>query len=579
MNRLIITSFLSLLSLMVYAQQPKDTLNTEVINVVKPYTPTISDAFKVNDHPIISNETVEKEPIGYQINSVPVASTFTPSKGKVKGVARPKKERLFDNYISAGFGNYTTPLIEAYMRTFPNRDSEFGVLLKHHSSQGGIKDIVLDDSFYDSALDLYYKSGTRDMDWSINFGAQHQLYNWYGLSEGTSYDASLLENIDPKQTYLNIGIGGEIEYFDSFFKGAKAKISSLGDNFKSGELRARIQPTFEMPISSEIINFQFDLDYLNGNFDRNYANSSAITYSYLNFGVTPNFEVLRDNLSINLGAKLYYAVDIENSNSEFKAYPNVDASYQLVEEVLTVFAGATGGLNYNTFLDLSQDNSFISPNLYSVPTDEKYRAFAGLKGKLASNMNYLLRGSFADERSKPLQVLNQIKTDGTDIMPVNEPYELGNSFGVLYDDVKTLSLYGELAIDFSKEFTFGGSVNYASYSLENQIEAWNLPNLKTTLFADYHANKWTGAAKLFMLGERKDFEMPYLLPLLYNIEDYIVEMGAYLDLNAEISYAFTNRLSAFAKGNNLLGTKYKRFHNYPVQGLQVLGGITYKFDL
>lgn len=576
MNKLIIASFISLFSVAVWGQQPKDTLSTETINVVKPYTPTISDAFKVKDNPNISDETIEKEPIDYEINSVPVASTFTPSKGKAKGVQRPKKERLFDNYISVGFGNYTTPLVEAYMRTFPNRDSEFGVLVKHHSSQGGIKEVVLDNSFYDSALDLYYKTSTRDMDWQLNFGAKHQIYNWYGLPETTTFEPSLLEAIDPKQSYLNIGIGGEITYYDSFFKGAKASISSLGDKYKSGELRARIQPSFELPISSELINFQFDLDYLNGTFDRNYENNSAISYSYLNLGVTPNFEVLRENLSLNLGAKLYFASDLENSNSEFKAYPNVHASYQLVEEVLTVFAGATGGLHFNTYADFSADNPFISPNLYSVPTDEKYRAFAGLKGKLASNMNYLFKGSYADERNKPLLLLNQIKTDGS--LAVNEAYELGNSFGVIYDDVKTMALYGELAIDFSKEFTFGGSVNYAAYTLDNQIEAWNLPNIKTTLFADYHANKWTGAAKLFMLSDRKDIEVPYGITT-FDAADYSVTNGTYLDLNAEISYAFTNRLSAFAKGNNLLGTKYKRYYNYPVQGIQVLGGITYKFDL
>ena len=580
MNKIIVTIIISFISFSLWAQQPKDTLNTEVINVVKPYTPTISDAFKLKDNPSVSDENIEKEAVDYKIKSVPVASTFTPSKGKAKGVSRPKKERLFDNYISAGFGNYTTPLFEAYIRTFPNRDAEFGVLLKHHSSQGGIKEVDLDDSFYDSNFDVYYKQSNRDMDWKLNLGAQHQLYNWYGLPE-VDFEPTLLESIDPSQTYLNVVLGGEIEYYDSFFKGAKASVSGLVDKYNSAELRIRIQPTLELPISSELINFQFDIDFLKGDFDRNYSSETAISYSYANLGVTPNFEVLRDNLSINLGAKLYYAVDLENSNGEFKAYPNVDASYQLIEEVLTIFGGATGGLHFNTYLDLSQENPFIAPNLYSIPTDEKYKAFAGVKGKLASNINYLFRASYADERNKALYLKNQIKTDG--IISFDEAYMLGNSFGIVYDDVKTMSFYGELAIDFSKEFTFGGNINFASYEMEIHEEAWNLPSLKTTLFADYHANKWTGSAKLFMLSERKDLEVPFNTGFqphyAGDIDAYIKTNGTYLDLNAEISYAFTNRLTAFAKGNNLLGTKYKRYYNFPVQGIQILGGITYKFDL
>lgn len=577
MNRIIVANIISILSFTaLWAQQPKDTLNTEVINVVKPYTPTISDAFKVKDNPVLSDETIEKEPIEYHINSVPVASTFTPSKGKAKGVKRPKKERLFDNYISAGFGNYTTPLLEAYIRTFPNRDAEFGVLLKHHSSQGGIKDVLLDDSFYNTNIDLYYKQENRGMDWKLNFGANHRLYNWYGLPETTTFDSVLLDEQDPKQTYLNIGVDGEIVYYNSFFKGAKATISNFSDKYGSGEVKVRIQPVFETSISSELINFKFDIDFLNGSLDRNYANSSAISYSYLNLGVTPNFEVLRENLRVNLGVKLYYAMDFENSNSEFKAYPSVDASYQLIEEVFTIFAGAKGGLHFNSYQDFTKDNPFVSPTLYSIPTDEKYTVFAGLKGKLASNINYLFRGSYGDERSKPLFLLNQIKSNGT--TAVNEVYELGNSYGVVYDDIKTIGLFGELAIDFSKEFTFGGNVNYVLYDMDVQAEAWNLPNLKTTLFADYHANKWVGAAKLFIVDKRWDSERPYGI-MIFAPEDYKVDLGVYLDLNAELAYAFTERLSAFAKMSNLLSTKYKRFYNYPVQGLQILGGITYKFDL
>jgi len=245
-------------------------------------------------------------------------------------------------------------------------------------------------------------------------------------------------------------------------------------------------------------------------------------------------------------------------------------------DLLTVFANATGGLHFNSYQDFTKDNPFVSPTLYSVPTDEKYRISTGIKGKLASNINYLFKASYADERNKPLFMLNRNKSDGASA--VNESYELGNSYGVQYDDVKTLGLFGELAIDLSKEFTFGGNVNYALYNTDVALEAWNLPNLKTTLFADYHARKWIGAAKLFTVDKRWDVEVPYGI-MTFAPEDYKVDLGVYVDLNAELAYVFTERLSAFAKVSNLLSTKYKRFYNYPVQGLQVLGGITYKFDL
>jgi hypothetical protein len=45
----------------------------------------------------------KKEIIRYTIFSFPVASTFTPSKGKAEGVDKQKKVHLFNNYATLGF--------------------------------------------------------------------------------------------------------------------------------------------------------------------------------------------------------------------------------------------------------------------------------------------------------------------------------------------------------------------------------------------------------------------------------------------------------------------------------------------
>ena len=86
-------------------ERTKDTLDTEVVNVVKPYTPTISDAFKVKETPTLDDETTAtKKEIKYNIFSIPVASTFTPAKGKAAAVNKAKQIKLYDNYASLGVG-------------------------------------------------------------------------------------------------------------------------------------------------------------------------------------------------------------------------------------------------------------------------------------------------------------------------------------------------------------------------------------------------------------------------------------------------------------------------------------------
>jgi len=89
--------------------------------------------------------TTTKKEIKYNIFSIPVASTFTPAKGKAAVVDKAPPVKLYDNYASAGFGTYTTILGEVYLNHALNRNESVGGYLNYHSSQGGIDGLLLDD--------------------------------------------------------------------------------------------------------------------------------------------------------------------------------------------------------------------------------------------------------------------------------------------------------------------------------------------------------------------------------------------------------------------------------------------------
>ena len=133
----IFTLTLMLAGLSLAQAQDKGNLGTEVVNVVKPYTPEIGDAFKVKATPALNDSlNTAKKKVTYGIFSVPVASTFTPAKGKAAQVEKAKPVKLYDNYARLGFGTYTTALAEFYSNFEIDRDSNFGIYLNHNSSQG-----------------------------------------------------------------------------------------------------------------------------------------------------------------------------------------------------------------------------------------------------------------------------------------------------------------------------------------------------------------------------------------------------------------------------------------------------------
>ena len=91
------------------AQKKQDKMRTEEVNVVKSYTPTISDAFKIKETPSLNEEgTAAKETVKYSIFSFPVASTFTPSKGGAEDVDKEELGRFYKSYATFGGGNYGT---------------------------------------------------------------------------------------------------------------------------------------------------------------------------------------------------------------------------------------------------------------------------------------------------------------------------------------------------------------------------------------------------------------------------------------------------------------------------------------
>jgi hypothetical protein len=558
-----------------FAQKKDENLGNEVVNVVKPYTPTISDAFKVKETPALEDDdNTKKEDIKYNIFSFPVASTFTPSKGRAAAVDKTEQERLFKNYITLAGGNYGNANAELFVTENVGENGYAGAMLRHLSSQGGINDLMLEDKFSNTSLDLTYGYKQNNLSWTADLGYQHQIYNWYGVREDYfGSDPGLYDGVDAKHTYHNFYLGSKLRFNDSFFKEASIKFNRFWDSFDSAENRFYIKPSFDFNITDTKIKTDFIVDYVGGEFKNNYFDTGSLRYGYTNFGVHPSFVINRADWTVNLGAAAFYSLDTENSDNKFFIYPQVNASLKVVGDLMVFYAGAEGGLEQNTYRDVTNENPFVSPTLFIAPTDRQYDIFAGLKGKLSSAVSYNLRGSYKSEKNKPLFRNNQFPDLLGGFLSDFEGYQLGNSFQLAYDDVKTISFYGELKADFSKNVAFVINATFNSYTTDIEEEAWNLPALKLATTLDVNITpKWYAGASVFFTGERKDF-----LDFGGGIGD-TVTLDSYLDANAHVGFKYNERWTAFLKLNNIANQGYEKWLGYPVQQFQVMIGANYKFD-
>lgn len=153
----------------------------------------------------------------------------------------------------------------------------------------------------------------------------------------------------------------------------------------------------------------------------------------------------------------------------------------------------------------------------------------------------------------------------------------GNSFGIVYDNVSTFGVAGEINVDVNRNFKLGLKAEYFAYNVDDQAEAWNLPDIKGSLFMDYQIDKhWFAGANLFYVGERKD--QFYLNDPLVPTTPVTIILDSYFDANVHLGYHINERFSVFAKANNIANQDYQRWQNFPVQTIQFMAGATYKFD-
>ena len=167
--------------------------------------------------------------------------------------------------------------------------------------------------------------------------------------------------------------------------------------------------------------------------------------------------------------------------------------------------------------------------------------------------------------------MNDYKGQAIDL----EAYEYGNSFTVVYDNLRTVSFFGELTFNLSEIFNIELNSTFYSYDMSKELKAWNLHKFETTIIADITFNENIyGSVSLFYVGKRSDLINSSINPL--NPE--FLTLDSYFDLNLQLGYRCNKKLTISIKGANLLGNNYQKWANYKVQGAQVMLGASYKFD-
>ena len=566
------------LPMILSAQSRKDSLTTKVVDVVKSYAPTIADAYKKRDEVKIKNDsiTVKKKTIKYTFNSVPVASTFVPEKGKAAPIEkRTVREDYLNSYIGAGLGLLNTLMGEANITYDLNDNSKISLVADHLSSNGDVPDALPETNYANTKGTLGYNYQNEALIWGINGYLGRRMHNYYGIRPDVFSKTFLIDKIsDMQQAYTNYGGNAYLQWANPYFKGFDFSVDALSDSFDSQEVNLKVKPSFEVPlIDGQQVQGKLLFDYYEGNFTRQDNFVNEIKNRWMLFGVQPAYHLKAGNLSAKLGVSMLYVDANQTDDDKFKAYPDVEASYALTPDAI-LHGGIKGTMQQNTLSKLSERNPYLAPMLELKPTNVQVDAFVGVNGKVATGLQYRVQGSYRLSKEKPLITTFTERP----IDPNNPlPYQYYNAFGVVYDRVSEIE--GKVAMEGNlKEFfffTLEGKYNY--YKADNQYEhiAWNLPQIQVSLYSDFKIlpNLFAGI-DIFYIGNRYDLDY-----LIGTIEPKKITLNGYIDVNLHADYTLNKHFQLFAKANNLSAKNHELWAYYHSQGLQIYGGLRFLFGL
>ncbi len=556
----LLSLYILLIGIGLQAQQVQDSVKTEVINVTRSFEPKVQDAYKLDVNPDIDKVAEQKILVNFQIQSVPVASTFTPEKGGMANFnAGSITEDVYKSYASLAIGNYTQIQADTYLYYPVNDKLGAALRLSHYSSQGQKEtDGISYDPFGHTTADVLFDYKTNKSRWNIDLGYNgHVNY----MKENPDFIPMMLLTINTlKHTENNFGLKTDGHFKDLFLKDFHLKYNNYWDGFDNSEHAIHLLGNLKFPVGGIDLKLGLQTDMVTGdlgrmNYLKDFNNYTNITYNNIDFGALPAVQIENDNLVVNIGAKIFY----QNQDSIYKNVqfiPDVNLHFNLIYEKLSVFAGVTGDLKQNSHAVLSALNPYLRTDDLIIPTLTPYDIFGGFNGAFSSSFSYEVKLGSRKIKNYPFYNFSGNITNAL------------ITYHLFYDDMTQSYFDTAFNIGIGNKFDLKLHLTYMQNDPDHLKKALFVPDFAFKSILIFRPNeKLNFNANLHSMGNRNYGAQ---------IDGHI---AGYTDLNLGVRYNINKQFTAFIQGNNLLGNSYEIYYGYPVQKLQILAGASYRFDI
>jgi hypothetical protein len=531
-----------------FKAQAQNVMN-KVVEVVKPYEPTLSDAYKINSMPIFSDTSKVIPVFEHTIFSRRIDTKFDLRPITAAKMVPPTIPKLYKSYIKLGFGNYLTPMAELNINSLRSKDYALGLQFNHISSQGKVKLENNEKVFAGYSKTNAAVYGKKFFDQSLLQGEvsfSEDVIHQYGYN--THAVDTFFDKGDIKQKYSTLAINTlyKSTHNDSSRLSYEASLDYVyfKDLFNSQQNEVAINGSIYQRYKNVMLGADGNIKYINGTTPLDTADYSLVELSPWASKTTKDWRLTG-------GMKISF---VSKGNTFAYLYPKIDFSFNVIEKVVVPYIGIDGKCDLNNYRKIAGENPYIKPGL-PVKTSSSHWGIAGIKGSLNSKTSYNVSLQYALVKDMHFFVNDSVEKPG-------------NTFVSLYDDAQVTTFSGELFSQIADKVDIRAKANFYQYNLDKQAKPWHMPSFDFTLAGSYNIrDKILLTLDAFAIGKR--------YAKVYNPIVIQKQLDGIIDLNLGIEYRYTKILSAFMKINNITGSQYYLWNQYPSQRLNFMLGFTY----
>jgi len=468
---------------------------------------------------------------------------------------------LYPGLVRVGYGNFLSPLVEGRYLSTQSSEWQYATKFYHQSfGKGPVRwmDEESKESHTELAGDVSYFLDESELYSSLDL--KRDAYTFYGRDLGfvipTNVDfGSYFASNKQLHGDLKLGIRdldkvGRIGYAGEIVLGGFRDSYAVREQELGFEGEGEFRPSKEVKASLGVSYFTTATEDLKYDLNRNYFSIRPEgQYRFGDFHFTAAVVLVSDNDSV------------AESKPAIRIFPVLKSTYQ-VSGNLKVNAAISGDVQRNTYRSFVQENPFLGPSDQLLNTVTSFEFAAGVEGLATDKLVY--RAGMAVRRQSNLHFF------------VNS-YADTSRFELVYDQQATvLQFNSDVEFSVSEKYDVTAQFDFFHYNLSTLQTAWHRPtwtasmNHRLTPFKNLSLQ-----ANLQVLGGMKARGLGQIDTLPTQAE--VVKLPVVVDLQVNLEYRINSRFAVFANGANLLNRNNMRWMNYPVRGIQGVGGLSFKF--